>query len=421
MGELNRGESALGPYRVLDLADEKGMLCARLLGDLGADVIKVERPGGDAGRNIGPFYHDIPHPEKSLYWFAFNSNKRGITLSIETGDGQELFKGLVQTADFVVESFTPGYLDGLGLGYAALSQINPRLVMTSITPFGQEGPKAHHKASDLTCWASGGAMYVCGDPDRPPLQVSFPQSYLHASVQAAVGTLLAHYHREMTGGGQHVDVSIQEAVMGTLQNTQEMWDLNRFNCPRVGYNWVIAGIESRLRLSFRCKDGEVTLLTLVVPPGVVSNQALVRWMDEEGWDVEWLKDFDWVHQYGAAALTKDLVDKVEGVFADFLKTKTKKELCEAALKRRIMLAPLYDTRDVWEDDHLRARGFWVEMEHPELGETLTYCGDFAKLSQTPCSNRRRAPLIGEHNEEIYQKELGLSREKLISLREAGLL
>jgi len=185
MAKETASETALGPYRVLDLTDEKGLLCGMLLAGLGADVIKVERPGGDLARNIGPFYDDIPHPEKSLLWFAYNLNKKGITLNIETVDGREIFKRLVKTSDFVIESFPPGYMARLGLDYSALSQINPRIIMTSITPFGQTGPYRDYKGSDLICMASGGLMYVSGDPDRPPVRITIPQAYCHAGAHLA--------------------------------------------------------------------------------------------------------------------------------------------------------------------------------------------------------------------------------------------
>ena len=156
----------LSPYRVLDLTDDKGFLCGRILADLGADVIKVETPGGDPARNTGPFYKDIPDPEKSLFWFSYNTNKRSITLNLESLDGQDIFRNLSKTADFVIESFAPDYLDSLSIGYSALSEINPRIIMTSITPYGQTGPYRDYKAYDLTLQASGGLMYVSGDPDR---------------------------------------------------------------------------------------------------------------------------------------------------------------------------------------------------------------------------------------------------------------
>jgi len=169
----------LGPYRILDLTEGGCMVGARMLGDLGADVIKIEPAGGSPSR-IAPFYKDIPHPGKSLFWFAYNMNKRGITLDISKVDGQEIFKRLVRSTDIVMESFEPGYMNQLGLGYADLSKIKPDLVVTSIIPFGQSGPKAQYKGSDLTAWASGGYLYICGDPDRALTWVSFPQASLLA-------------------------------------------------------------------------------------------------------------------------------------------------------------------------------------------------------------------------------------------------
>ena len=203
MAETGNAEGMLSPYRVLDLTDEKGLMCGRVMGDLGADVIKIERPGGDAARNLGPFYHDELDPEKSLSWFAFNANKRGITLDIETADGKETFKKLVKTADVVVESFPPGYMENIGLGYSALDKIKPGLILISITPFGQTGPYRDYKISDIVAWAMGGYMLTVGDYDRPPLRIShYAQTFLHAGIQAAQGALMAIYNREMTGEGQ---------------------------------------------------------------------------------------------------------------------------------------------------------------------------------------------------------------------------
>jgi len=242
----------LHPYRVLDLTDEKGLFCGKLFGDLGADVIKIERPGGDPGRNIGPFYHDEVDPEKSLFWWAFNNNKRGICLDIETADGQDAFKRLAQGADFLIESFAPGYLDKLGLGYPALERINPGLIMVSITPFGQTGPYKDYKATDIVAWAMGGQMYPWGDTDRPPIRISHhSQAYLHAASEAAVGALLALWHRQSTGKGQHVDVSIQESVVRVTYAATASWDMLRVNQQR--------GSQSRgnaqVTRMWPCKDG----------------------------------------------------------------------------------------------------------------------------------------------------------------------
>jgi crotonobetainyl-CoA:carnitine CoA-transferase CaiB-like acyl-CoA transferase len=229
-------QGMLSPYRVLDLTDEKGLLCGKLLGDLGADVIKIERPGGDPARHIGPFYHDEVDPEKSLFWFAFNSSKRGITLDIESPDGQDIFKRLVKGADFVIESFPPGYMDNLGLGYKALEALNPAVIMVSITPFGQTGPYKDFKTSDIAAWAMGGQMYLLGEEDRPPIRISHhSQAYLHASCEAAVGATLALSYRTMTGKGQQVDVSVQASVARLAYGATLMWDVLKEINRRGGY------------------------------------------------------------------------------------------------------------------------------------------------------------------------------------------
>ncbi len=174
----------LGPFRVLDLTDDRGYLCGRMLGDMGADIIKIEPPQGDPGRSIGPFYQDIPHPEKSLYWYAYNLNKRGITINLETADGRELFQRLAAGADFIIESYSPGYLQELGLGYNTLSRNNPRLIMTSISMCGQTGPRSDLRPSDLVASALGGGMFVTGDSDRSPVHISIPQAFLQGGEEA---------------------------------------------------------------------------------------------------------------------------------------------------------------------------------------------------------------------------------------------
>ncbi|MCK4722097.1 MAG: CoA transferase, partial [Dehalococcoidia bacterium] len=201
---MTEQDALLGDIRVLDLADAKGVYCTKLLADLGADVIKIERPGGDPMRNIGPFFHDEPDPEKSLYWFHFNTSKRSITLNLETADGREVLKKLAKTADVMVETFSPGHLEQIGLGYQTLRELNPRLILTSITPFGQTGPYRDFEGSDMIAQAVGGLMYLPGFPEDPPCRIYGSQAYHSASVQAAVGTMIALYARELTGEGQQV-------------------------------------------------------------------------------------------------------------------------------------------------------------------------------------------------------------------------
>src|SRR5215216_5033435 len=192
----------LSPYRVLDLTTERGLLCGQILGDLGADVIKVEPLGGSPARRLGPFYQDQPHPDRSLYWWAYNRNKRSITLAIDTSEGQAILRRLVGKAHFFIESDNPGSLAKRGLGYADLAALNPALVYVSITPFGQDGPKANYAESDLIILAAGGPLILTGDEDRAPVRVSVPQAYLHASGQAAVAALIAHHERQRSGQGQ---------------------------------------------------------------------------------------------------------------------------------------------------------------------------------------------------------------------------
>jgi len=402
----------LSPYRVLDLTDEKGLLCGKLLGDLGADVIKIEPPGGDPARNIGPFYHDEVDPEKSLFWWAFNTSKRGITLDIETSDGQETFKKLVKTADFVIESFSPGYMDGLGLGYSALEKINPGIIMVSITPFGQTGPYKDYKASDIVAWAMGGVMYQHGDADRPPIRISHhSQSYLHAAAEASVGAMVALHFRKLTGEGQQVDVSIQECVARcTTQAHTAYWDIVR----------VIQGRGRLLLISeiWPCKDGYVSFRYWGGPYAKRWNSPLVDWMDEEGMAGDYLRNFDW-EALNLAAMPeetpeariermKEIVGRLVEPTRKFFMTHTKAELLEGALKRRVMLYPVSTSKDILESVQLAAREFWVELEHPELGTRIKYPGAFTKTSDAPPRMKCRAPLIGEHNAEILDKELGIS-------------
>jgi len=187
---------------VLDLTTERGFLCGKIFADLGADVIKIEPPEGDPARDIGPFYKDVPDRERSLFWFAFNTGKKSITLNLESTGGQRHLRELVKTSDFLIESFDPGYLEKLHIGYTALSKVNPRLIMGSITPFGQNGPYSDWKGPDIVPWAMSGYMWMTGDPGRAPLRISSPpQAYLHASAMTAVGLLLALRYRDASGKG----------------------------------------------------------------------------------------------------------------------------------------------------------------------------------------------------------------------------
>jgi benzylsuccinate CoA-transferase BbsE subunit len=409
------GEGMLAPYRVLDLTDEKGLMCGKIMGDLGADVIKIEKPGGDPARNIAPFYQDKIDPEKSLFWFAMNTSKRGITLDIETTDGQEIFKKLVKTADFVVESFAPGYLDKLGLGYSDLEKLNPGIILVSITPFGQEGPYKDFKGPDIVMWAMGAGpfMRTFDSADREPFRVSHhPQSYMHAGTEAVVGALVALYHRQTTGEGQQVDVSIQDCM--NWHPTGD-WDLNR----RVGKRGFTL-LPVQVRHIWPCKDGYVMWRYTGGPQAVRHSIPLVKWIAEEGMADDWLKNFDWAN-FSHFTTTQEIIDRMEEQTINFFMKHTKAEIMEGAIKYRIMLYPISSVVDLRNSPQLAARDFWQEVEHPELGTKITYPGKWANNSKTPPKISRRAPLIGEHNQEIYEKELGISNEQVLELKKAKVI
>jgi crotonobetainyl-CoA:carnitine CoA-transferase CaiB-like acyl-CoA transferase len=426
MAEMGKQDALLAGYRVLDLTNERGFLCGKILGDFGADVIKIEPPGGDPARNIGPFYKDVLHPERSLFCWAFNTSKRSITLNIDNAEGRKIFKNLVKTADFVIESFDPGYMDRLGLGYTVLEQINPRIIMTSITPFGQTGPHAHYKGPDIIPWAMGGFMCLCGDLEPgPPFRVGPPQSYRQASLHAATASMVAHYYRESTGEGQHLDVSMQQATIGFLCNAVEAWDLYRINVRGGGVGQMIARPDPpgplRIRFHWPCKDGYINFW----PGGggivsmALSTKAMVEMADKQGMAGK-LRDYDWT-KFDLSQISQEEYDQIEEQFLKFFQTKKKKEIYDEAIKKAIICCPLNTTEDIVKDIQLEARGYFIRLDHPEIGDTIIYPGAPVKLSEAPWRVSRRPPLIGEHNQEIYGKELGLTREEIATLNTLGVI
>jgi benzylsuccinate CoA-transferase BbsE subunit len=414
--------SVLPPIRILDLTEGGCMLGGRLLGDAGADVIKIEPPGGSTSR-IWPFYKGSNDPEKSLFWFAYNANKRGITLDIQKPEGQEIFKKLAANSDVIMESFQPGFMDSLKLGYSDICQVKPDIIYTSITPFGQKGPKAQYAASALTVWASGGYLNACGDPDRAPVWITLPQTYLFGGCEGAIGSLAAYLYRMDSGEGQHIDVSMQEAAISPNMNVLQMWDVNGVEFRRVGSASYVAGTGVKQPIYFKCKDGFVMILAIGGnDPYASSSERLVQWMAEEGMAPDWLKALNWWSDYNASALKQELADRVGEAIEKFTLSKTKDELYQVgAFDRKILIAPVASTKDISEDIQLKARKYWMHIYHPELGEELPYCGPFIRLSETPIWYKRRAPLIGEHNREIYTGELGLSADELKSLETRGII
>ena len=416
---VEKPEGMLTPYRVLDLTDEKGLLCGKILGDMGADVIKIEKPGGDSARSIGPFYHDEPHPEKSLFWFAMNTSKKGITLDIETADGQEIFKRLVKTADFVIESFQPGYLDKLGLGYSALEKINPKVIMVSITPFGQTGPYRDWKSSDIVSWAMAGEMTMWGEATDPPVRISgHSQAYMCAGADAAMGAITAVLYRSIAGEGQQVDVSIFEScVQVDTSNRLPAWQMREQVIKRGAGG--LGNSKHTSRKMYRCKDGWVNW-SYRANPAVWPSKPLIKWMEAEGASTPYVSGFDFARpDFNQVAQPE--WDQLEEPTAKFFMSKTKAELLDGAIKYGVMLYPVSTTADMMGNPQLIARNFWKKVDHPELKTTITYPGPFVIASETPPRISRRAPLIGEHNLDIYESELGISKEKLTLLKQGGII
>lgn len=410
-------EGLLSPYRALDLADEKGLLCGKILGDLGADVIKIEKPGGDAARSIGPFCHDDPHPEKSLFWFATSTSKRGITLEIETADGQEIFRRLVRTADFVIETFSPGHLDKIGLGYSALEKINPGVILVSITPFGQTGPYKDWKMPDIVAWAMGGHMAPYGDADRPPIRISHhSQAYYHAGADGAMGAMMALQQRAISGEGQQIDVSVFESTVQNTIHHNPTWGSGR---PSAKRGEARMGTVHKASQLWPCKDGWVSY-SHGGPSRLSPSLPLVKWMEIEGFTNDFLKSFDWNSPDFPRTSQEDM-NKIEEPTSRFFMSHTKAELLEGAVKYQVMLYPLSTTADMLDNPQLIAREFWTKVEHPELNETITYPGGFGLFSELSPRITSRAPLIGEHNREIYEEELGISKEKLMILKQSGVI
>jgi crotonobetainyl-CoA:carnitine CoA-transferase CaiB-like acyl-CoA transferase len=409
-------------YRALDLTEGGCLLCGQLFAEMGVDVIKIEKPGGSPSRKIGPFYKDIHDPEKSLFWFAYNAGKKSITLNIETADGRDLLKKLIKTADFVIESYEPGYMESIGLNYAKLEKINPRIILTSITPFGQTGPKANYKASDLTSWAAGGMLFVSGDSDRPPVWISYPQASLQGALHASAQTMVANWYRELSGEGQQVDISIQECVLNIIEAGTQHWDIKGNILERFGGAYK-SPKGAVLNTGFPCKDGFISLYLQGGDLAMLdSDKILQNWIIEEGMAPDWFKEFNWETDYDASKLTQEIVDRVEGVVKKFLMTKTKQEIFEIALKRRLLAAPANTPKDVCEDPQMESRGCWIDVEHPNINDVIVYCGPPIKLNdESVLKTGRRSPLIGEHNQKIYEYEMKIAQAELDQLKQANII
>ena len=390
---------ALAGVRVLDLADRTGAFAGRLLAALGADVIRVEPPGGDAMRRVPPFWNGVPDAERSLFFWFYHLGKRGITLDIHRPGGAAALARLAARADVLVETEPPGTLARLGCGPDALRSTNPGLVIASITPFGQHGPRRDWRSSDIVAQALGGMMCINGWPGHPPLRSLGPQAYHQAGVFAALGTLAALLARTRTGRGQDVDVSLQAAVAGAIENVPGLWHQAGLVATRQGsLHWT------RFFRVGRCRDGWVMHCTLG------DWTSLVEWMRADGMAGD-LTDPAWEEPSFRQAGAEHLFDLLDAWAARY----TVAELHEGAQLRRIAYAAVRAPEALVGDPQLAARGFFVPIEHPDLGRTVPYPGPPFRLTDE--SRVRRPPRVGEHNAEVYA-ETGLD---LAALAAEGLV
>jgi len=380
--------------KVLDLTDESGWLSGKILGDLGADVIKVEPPGGDLAGRRGPYLGGVVDPERSLVWLALNTSKRGIQLDLAR-DRETLLR-LVARSDVLLETFAPGQHASLGLDYAATSRLNPRLVHCSITPFGQTGPLANWRGGDLIAVAMGGNLAQTGDADRPPVRCSMPTAYYHGGAEAAIGVLAALYARDDTGRGQLVDVSLQETQLRSLLSGPGQVGSGGPLLRRTG------PMMQRTREIWAAKDGNVSFGLRGGPARIPNLKATVAYMEECGMAPQWLREYDW-DAYDYAKLSDAEIARLEGAFGAFFASRSMRELFTQALERRILLAPCNDAREIVEHVQLRDRHLFVRLDYPHLGASIEHPDFFAKVRSGRIALRRRAPRIGEHDAEVRRE------------------
>jgi len=383
---------ALEGITVLDLAGPLGNYCGKLYADLGADVILVEPPGGAPTRHVGPYVHGDSTPDASLKYQYENTNKRSVVLDLDQSGDRATFLQLVQRADVVIESEMPGVMRRRGLGYAELRAANPAIVLTSITPFGQEGPYAEWLATDLTAMAMGGMMYLAGYVDSAPMVACGEQAVGAANLFAAVASLAAVYDAETSGQGQHVDVSMQECVVMGLENAVQFYDLEGTIRKRNAGTQRLAGTGA-----FRCKDGYVYLMA----GGIGSNRfwgITTEWLISEGLQgATRFRDACWSDQaYLATDAAKQLFQEV---FAPFALAHTKAELQAKGRAQRIPIAPICDASDIARDPQREYRNYFVETVGQQ-GKRLRMPGAPYQLGATPWRLERAAPGLGQHNAEI---------------------
>ena len=398
-------DAALTGVKALEFCEMvSGPYCAKLLADLGAEVIKVEKPvTGDQARSRGPFLHDTPHPERSGLFLYLNTSKLGVTLDPGNETGRSIFLELVALADVLIEDTTPGTMERLGLGYERLREVNPSLIMTSITPFGQTGPYQGYKAHHLNIYhASGQAQFSYTESrgrETPPAKGGGYVGDYDAGLSGAVATLAALYKRGTGGAGQHIDVSRQEALISL-----DRVDIGSFaNDPdaAVRRRGMLGGLMP-------CKDGHV----IVVAPQQHQWEALVKLLGSPEWAQGENCSDEWTRSENAAEL--------QPLIEEWMLLHSKDEIYHRGQSFGCPVAPINSAADVHSSAQVKERAFFVEIEHPEAGR-LSYPSASYQLSETPWRANHAAPLLGEHNGPIYHGRLGRSEEELARLRKQGVV
>ncbi len=404
----------LADYRVIDLTDERGHLAGAIWAQMGADVIAIEPPEGSSARRLAPFAGDVDGPERSLHHWSYNRGKRSVVLDLGTAEGVEQAKALIAGADVVFECFEPGGAEALGLGRDVLAELNPALIHVSITPFGSDGPKANWVASDLVLQASAVNMAVTGDKDRAPLRAggTLPQAMHNAASEGAGAALIALWERQTRSGlGQHIDMSAQQSMSQASMSSTLNTSLNATVTQRIAGGASLQGID--IQLMWACADGHASVTFLFGPGFRAFTQNLMDWVHDEGFCDEATRDKNWT-EYAMMLLDgREPVseyERLKQILTEFFATKTKSELLDAAMSRRLLITPVSTTGEVVDAEQLAVREYWEDVDHSDVVSdagagsfdpaAVRYPGPFAKFTETPLVNLRRPPTLGEHTGEV---------------------
>lgn len=403
------GVMPLDDVRVVDLTRyTAGPFCTRLLADYGADVVKIEQPGnGDPARALPPFFEDEPGPERSGLFLMLNTSKRSVTLDLKAQRGRELLLSLVEGAQVVVESFRPGTLDRLGIGYDVLRDVNPQIVLTSISNFGQTGPYRDWVGTDLTLLAMGN-MIGSGSADFEPLKTAGHHPTFHAGYVAALATAIGLHAAEFSGEGEHLDVSVFESHVHSIDHRLSHTLAYQFNGRITGRPGLSRAVGSGV---YPCKDG---YFTITAGPAFVSRTIAMIGREDLLELPEWSTT--------DALSQAERIEEFNAILLPWVLDRTKQELRRECERFGVLGGPLNTVADLLEDEHFGERGFFQEIHHPTTGP-IRYPGYHFTLHRgdEPMPGRRRAPLLGEHTDELLGGELGLEGGGLAELRAAGVV